>query len=108
MRDRPGPVVQVRPADVVLVEGVGSGSRAARRVLDLLVWLEAPEPVRHARAMDRDGDAYAPHWRRWADQEEAYLAAEEPAAAADVVLRTGGTGPAGAGDLSAAGPSLDG
>lgn len=88
VRDRPGPDVRVRPADVVLVEGVGSGSRAARPRTDLLVWLEAPEQVRRARAMDRDGDSYAPHWRRWADQEDAYVAAEDPAAAADVVVRT--------------------
>lgn len=93
VRDRSGPDVTVRPADVVLVEGVGAGSRAARADADLLVWLEAPTPVRHERAMARDGDGYAPHWQRWADQEQAYLAAEDPAAAADVVVRTAGESP---------------
>lgn len=99
VRDRPGPDVQVRQADVVLVEGVGSGSRACRRSADLLVWLEAPTDVRRGRAMDRDGDSYAPHWQRWAAQEDAYVAVEGPAAAADLVLVTG---------LSARTPSLDG
>ncbi|MGJ7451474.1 adenylyl-sulfate kinase [Aquipuribacter sp. MA13-6] len=89
VRDRPGPQVEVRPSEVVLVEGVGSGSRTSRSLVDLLVWLEAPEPVRHGRAMARDGDSYAPHWRRWADQEEAYLAAERPERSADVVVLTG-------------------
>lgn len=88
-RDRPGPEVTVRPADVVLVEGVGSASRAARTSLDVLVWLEAPTDVRHARAMARDGDGYAPHWQRWAAQEDAYLADEDPAAHADLVMATG-------------------
>lgn len=88
VRDRPGPRVEVGPAQVVLVEGVGSGPRSARPLLDLLVWLEAPEQVRHGRAMARDGESYAPHWRRWADQEETYLAAQEPQGSADVVVRT--------------------
>lgn len=90
VRDRPGPVVTVRPDDVVLVEGVGSGPRAARAHTDLLVWLEAPTAVRHARAMARDGETYAPHWARWAAQEEAYLAGEGPDAAADLRVATAG------------------
>jgi hypothetical protein len=93
VRDAPGPEVTVRPADVVLVEGVGSASRTARAWLDLLVWLEAPTDVRHARAMARDGDGYAPHWQRWAAQEDAYLADEDPAAHADLVVETGGPEP---------------
>lgn len=88
VRDRPGPPVTVRPDDVVLVEGVGSGSRAGRVLCDLLVWLDAPTAVRHARAMARDGDGYAPHWQRWATQEDAYLASEDPAGAADLQVRT--------------------
>ncbi|WP_380168059.1 AAA family ATPase [Jannaschia sp. R86511] len=97
VRDRPGPDVTVTPARVVLIEGVGAGSRAARACADLLVWLEAPEAVRHDRAMARDGDGYAPHWRRWADQEEQYLAHEGPAGAADVVVRTAGNPSCGVG-----------
>jgi para-aminobenzoate synthetase len=93
VRDAPGPEVTVRPADVVLVEGVGSASRVARAWLDLLVWLEAPTDVRHARAMARDGDGYAPHWQRWAAQEDAYLVDEDPAAHADLVVETGGPEP---------------
>lgn len=88
VRDRPGPEVTVRPADVVVLEGVGSASRASRERLDVLVWLEAPTGVRHARAMARDGDGYAPHWQRWAAQEDAYLAREDPAPYADLVLDT--------------------
>jgi len=88
VRDRPGPQVEVRPSQVLLVDGVGSGSRASRRWIDLLVWVQAPEPVRHRRAMTRDGDTYAPHWRRWADQEALYLASECPLEHAHVVVTT--------------------
>ncbi len=111
VRDRPGPLVRVRQADVVLVEGVGCGSLACRRSADLLVWLEAPPQVRHARAMARDGDSYAPHWQRWAAQEDAYVAHEAPAQAADLVVTTAPPGPttsgAGPTGTSPEGPSLE-
>ena len=77
----PGPRWPSGPPTWSSSRGSGAGSRACRGRADLVVWLEAPEAVRHARAMARDGDAYAPHWRRWAAQEEAYVAAEDPAAA---------------------------
>jgi len=39
--------------------------------------------------MSRDGDSYAPHWRRWADQEDRLFAAEGTRARADLVIDTG-------------------
>lgn len=72
--------------DVVLVEGVGAGARACARHLDLLLWLEAPEQVRYARAMGRDGAGYRPYWRRWAAAEQAHHGREGTRARADVVL----------------------
>ncbi|WP_337060587.1 hypothetical protein [Kineococcus sp. G2] len=71
-------------AAVLVVEGVGAGCTAVRA--DVLVWVEAAEPVRRRRALDRDGAVFAPHWRRWAAQEEALFAAHDVRAAADVVL----------------------
>jgi hypothetical protein len=36
--------------------------------------------------MARDGDLYAPHWQRWAAQEERHLAREATRDRADLVL----------------------
>jgi hypothetical protein len=77
------------PATLV-VEGVGCGARACARYLAALVWLEAPEPVRYARAIARDGEGYRPHWQRWAGQEDAYLARDRTPDRADLVVDTGG------------------
>lgn len=90
-RSRPGPPRTVPAARCVVVEGVGSGAVGSRDLLDCLVWVQAPDDVRHRRAMARDGETYRPHWRRWAAQEEAYLAAHRPAAAADVTVDTHAT-----------------
>ncbi|WP_298802939.1 hypothetical protein [uncultured Pseudokineococcus sp.] len=78
----------VAPGPLLVVEGVGAGA-AELAPGDVLVWAQAPDEVRRHRALARDGEAYAPHWDRWAAQEEAHLRAHAPAARADVVVVTG-------------------
>ncbi len=79
----------LEPPDVLIVEGVGAGARRAAAFESLLVWLEAPTAVRKRRALDRDGETFAPYWDMWAAQEEAMLARERTRERADLVLRTG-------------------
>jgi uridine kinase len=73
-------------SDVLVVEGVGAGARAAARYASLLIWVELAADERMKRALARDGDLYRPHWERWADQEDALLAREETPARADVIV----------------------
>lgn len=86
--DRWGEPVAVKPAAHLVLDGCGSGSRVIRPFLSLLVWVDAPAEVRHARAMARDGDVYGPWWDVWAEQERALFAAEQTEAAADVRFRS--------------------
>ncbi|MGZ4612363.1 MAG: uridine kinase family protein [Kineosporiaceae bacterium] len=92
-RDRAGPPRALpglgtpRPA-VVLLEGAGAGARAVAPHLAGLIWVEAPEPVRRARALARDGATYAPHWARWARQERGHFRREGTRRRADLVLVT--------------------
>ena len=60
--------VTVEPTDLLVVEGVGSGSLRAADVTTVLVWVEAPYDVRMRRGLERDGDAFAPHWEAWAQR----------------------------------------
>lgn len=92
---RRGDELEVPAAPVVVVEGVGCGSRGPAAHVDVLVWLDADPAVRFARAMARDGETYRPHWRRWAGQEQALFAAEGTSARADVRLRSDDDDPAG-------------
>ena len=46
--------------------------------------------MRFARGIARDGEAYRPHWERWARQEDALFAADRTRDRADVVLDTSG------------------
>ena len=78
-----------RPAEIILVEGVGAAAEAARPFVDAVIWADAPEPDRRSRALARDGASYEPFWEQWAAQEEAWLATDDVPAHADVhVLNT--------------------
>ncbi|WP_430298317.1 chorismate-binding protein [Sinomonas sp. B1-1] len=74
------------PADVVVLEGVGAGAARLRAFCDAVVWVEAEAAERKRRALERDGETYAPHWDRWAAQEEVWLADDDVRAAAAVVV----------------------
>ena len=54
------------PLAPTIIEGCGAIEAEA----DLAVWIADPgEDERRYRALARDGQTYAPHWQRWADQD---------------------------------------
>ena len=54
------------PLAPTIIEGCGAIEAEA----DLAVWIADPgEDERRHRALARDGQTYAPHWRRWAAQD---------------------------------------
>lgn len=57
----------------------GGDSRNGVRAL----WLELGERERRERALSRDGETFAPHWDRWAEQEAAHFAEHRPWLLAD-------------------------
>ncbi|MFF2246402.1 aminodeoxychorismate synthase component I [Arthrobacter sp. NPDC058130] len=73
-----------RPAEIVLVEGVGAAAAAARPLLDAVIWADSSDSERRARALARDGDTYEPFWDQWAAQEAEWLADDDVPARADV------------------------
>jgi uridine kinase len=85
----------LEPPEVLIVEGVGAGARRAAAYASLLIWVEEAASVRKKRALDRDGETFAPYWDTWAAQEEAMLARERTRDRADLVVT--GTGRAGTG-----------
>lgn len=69
----------------IVIEGVGALSRASKPLADHTIWVELDDSTRKKRALERDGDAYAPHWERWARQELRFIAREKPKALADEI-----------------------
>jgi energy-coupling factor transporter ATP-binding protein EcfA2 len=76
--------VTVAPVDLLVLEGVGSGCLEVAPFITSLVWLDAPYDVRKARALARDGEAFAPHWQAWAESETAHFARHRTRERADV------------------------
>ena len=70
----------------LVIEGCGALSRANRALASFGIWVELDDATRKIRALARDGDEYAPHWDRWAVQEDAFIAREHPRDLADVVI----------------------
>ncbi len=55
---------------VPLVPTIIEGCGAIEAEADIAIWIADPgEDERRSRALARDGQTYAPHWRRWADQD---------------------------------------
>lgn len=79
--------VPVPATDLLVLDGVGSGSLDVARWCTVLVWVEAPEPLRRARALARDGDAFAPYWEAWRAAERAHFEAQGTRDRADLRIR---------------------
>lgn len=76
--------VPVRP--VLVLEGCGSARREADAVASLRVWVEAPDDLRLARGLARDGEGARSHWTAWMSDERAHFARDRTRERADVRL----------------------
>jgi uridine kinase len=83
---RPAEWHDVRPVDLLVLEGVGSGASAYDRDITTLVWVAAPRELRLARGVSRDGSQVLPHWLRWMEEEDVVLAEERTRERADVLV----------------------
>lgn len=88
----------VPPADLLVLEGVGSGHRLLADQRSLLVWVSAPDELRVERAMARDralhgrdgvpwdDAAQRAHWARFLADEARHFEENDLPAAADVLI----------------------
>jgi len=76
----------VDPSNPLILEGSGALTAETARLADVTVWMDGPESSRRRRALDRDGDAYRPHWERWARQEARHVARDRPGELAQIVV----------------------
>nr|WP_245627521.1 (d)CMP kinase [Actinomadura oligospora] len=83
-RDVYGPPEELPPAGALVVEGVGAawrGSPAAFRI-----WVDAPRDLRRARALQRDGLAYADAWDEWSGRESRHFASDRTRERSDLLV----------------------
>ena len=74
--------------ETLIVDGAGCGSRAAAEFVSMIIWLDADPELRKQRALERDGEMFAPHWGSWAQQETELFEREQTRERADLVILT--------------------
>lgn len=78
----------VAPSRFLVVEGCGSSVMPAGAYAAVRVFMEADRGLRMERGIARDGEAYRPHWQRWADQETPLFESDGTRRRADLVIDT--------------------
>lgn len=84
--DAPAERHAIDPGDPLIVEGVGILTPVSAPYADVSIWLDSPKTSRRSRALERDGDAYRPHWQRWAAQELEHMRRNAPRGHATFVV----------------------
>lgn len=87
--DEWGGTAQVPETDLLVIEGCASSVGPAGEYAAVRVWLEAPLEERMRRGLARDGEAFRPHWERWAAQEAELFTRDGTREKAHLVLSTG-------------------
>lgn len=78
------------PAPVIILEGVYSGRPELADLFDLRVLYDAPDEVRRARIVEREGEGHNVEWnQRWDEAERWYFTEVMPPETFDLVLRAG-------------------
>jgi hypothetical protein len=67
---------EVRPAEVVIVEGITASRQAIAADLALALWVTAPRAQRLRRAAAREGPQRLPLWIEWMRLEDEFFAAD--------------------------------
>lgn len=93
LASRPAEPLVIEPGDFLVVSGTGSGAQAPSPHISMVVWMELGEEERRRRALERDGEIFAPHWEAWSRQVEGHLTRERTRERADVVVDTSGPAP---------------
>ena len=87
-RERWAGAREVPPCRFLVVEGCGASVEPARAYAAVTVFVDADTRLRRHRGIARDGEAYRPHWERWAAQEAVLFAADATRERADLVVDT--------------------
>jgi len=85
---RPGELIEIDPGESLIIEGCGALSLLTSPLATKRYWVEADSSIRQQRALERDGEMFAPHWTRWSLQEDRFYRLHQSPRLADVVMST--------------------
>lgn len=77
---------QVPLADFLVVEGCASATKSVDRYDPLIIWVQAPDDIRLARGLERDGTEVEQQWLTFMEQERAIYEEHETASRAHIKI----------------------
>lgn len=78
----------IKPADNLIIEGVGAGQSASRGYATKLYWVDIESEVGLQRVLDRDGSHLEAQMRAWQIREAKHFEAERTRDFADFIITT--------------------
>ncbi len=79
---------EIPEADLIILEGVGSGQGAIRDELAALLWIDIDHSLGLERVISRDGDSIKAQMQMWLTEQEQHFAREGTQNPADFILTT--------------------
>jgi uridine kinase len=83
-----GPAKTYQPAQLLILEGVGSSSSRIRDVVSASIWIDIKPEVGLQRVLTRDGTSIATEMQQWLKTQETFFTSEKSAELADFALTT--------------------
>jgi uridine kinase len=78
----------IAPADLLILEGVGSGDKALQDDLAALIWIDIDPEIGVKRVLERDGAQVADEMKRWLGAQQEYFSQHSTREKADFILTT--------------------
>jgi uridine kinase len=79
---------EIPPADLLILEGVGSGDKALQDDLATLIWIDIDPEIGVKRVIERDGSQVADEMKKWVGAQEEYFSQHSTREKADFILTT--------------------
>jgi uridine kinase len=79
---------QVKPVELLILEGVGSCNELLRAELTTSIWLDIEQSIGLARVLERDGEDIRGEMVKWQKMESEYFARDLTRERADFILST--------------------
>ena len=76
--------VSVRPAPLLVIEGIGALHPDLAALVDYRIWVDGRADTRMERVRIRDGDSEVPNWHKYVAFEQRYLETFRPWSSADL------------------------
>jgi uridine kinase len=82
------PSEEIAPADLLILEGVGSGDKSLQDQLAALIWIDIEPEIGVKRVIERDGPGVSIQMQKWLGTQQQYFSQHSTREKADFVLTT--------------------